>query len=229
MTGTFDRRHLDPGLAPDDALELEAKLDAAWEEGYAAAEGNRTGRVIGLVLAAISAAVLAAAITVAVVHATSRSAQLDRPPAGPSGAPRVGMLVEVPRADAGGEVAAPVASVGAPFIPPAAVLSPPPEVITEPAAIAHGLASYVAASYGPRYLALPDGPGLTVTICGPAACVTRTSTDAGPDLAMQRKGRIADLSFADFATVCGCTPRLIGTVEVTIQDGAGVTPPPTDP
>lgn len=107
-----------------------------------------------------------------------------------------------------------------------------------------GIASYVNPSYGSRYLALPEHkwgrPGFRVMICGPADCVNRTSTDAGPDLPMQRAGRIADMSFRDFATVCGCNPKLKGTVKVTvyylgkepfkklIPSKALPTPPPTD-
>ena len=82
-----------------------------------------------------------------------------------------------------------------------------------------GVASFMAPGYGARYLALPGGPGITVRICGPAACVVRTSTDAGPDLAMQRAGRVADLSFADFALVCGCDPWVVGLVRVIAWGG----------
>ena len=94
-----------------------------------------------------------------------------------------------------------------------------------------GIASYVGRSYGPRYLALPAGPGHRVTICGRAACVTRTSTDAGPALFLQRQGRIADLSWADFGRVCGCSPELVGLTHVTVAPAIGVpvpTLPPTD-
>ena len=91
----------------------------------------------------------------------------------------------------------------------------------------HGTASFVAPSYGAHYLALPEGPGHTVTICA-AHCVTRTSTDAGPDKAMQRAGRIADLSFRDFATVCRCDPNVVGLVTVTIIDGGQPELPQTD-
>jgi hypothetical protein len=69
-----------------------------------------------------------------------------------------------------------------------------------------GLASHYGAAYGPGWLALPEGPGVRVRICGPAACIVRTSNDAGPDLAMQRAGRIADLSWADFRRVGGIAP-----------------------
>ena len=75
----------------------------------------------------------------------------------------------------------------------------------------------MAPGYGARYLALPGGPGQWVTICGPAACVVRISTDAGPDKAMQRAGRIADLSFHDFAAVCGCDPWVVGLVRVEVK------------
>lgn len=91
-----------------------------------------------------------------------------------------------------------------------------------------GTASFMAPKYGPDYLALPDGPGHRVTICGPAACITRTSTDAGPDKAMQRAGRVADLSFRDFGIVCGCDPWTVGLVRVTVSRETLATLPPTD-
>jgi hypothetical protein len=91
-----------------------------------------------------------------------------------------------------------------------------------------GTASYVSASYGPRYLALPGGPGIRVTICGRGGCVTRTSTDAGQSLFRQRQGRIADLSHADFFAVCGC-PAWAGLTQVTVTPaGPRPTPPATD-
>jgi hypothetical protein len=91
-----------------------------------------------------------------------------------------------------------------------------------------GTASFVSASYGPRYLALPGGPGIRVMICGRGGCVTRTSTDAGPSLFRQRQGRIADLSHADFFAVCGC-PSWAGLTQVTVTPaGPRPTPPATD-
>lgn len=65
-----------------------------------------------------------------------------------------------------------------------------------------GTLSWVAPSYGTRYLALPQPRGTRARICGPADCVTRISTDYGPD---QRANpdRIADLSVADWSRVCG--------------------------
>jgi hypothetical protein len=108
-------------------------------------------------------------------------------------------------------------------VPPVRIMP----VVAVPAAAGtiSGLASFVAPSYGPRYLALPDGPGITARICGPVACVVRTSTDAGPDRAMQRAGRVADLSFRDFAAVCGCDPWAVGLVRVVVTPIPE--PPPT--
>ncbi|MDP2622287.1 MAG: hypothetical protein Q8Q29_00615 [Actinomycetota bacterium] len=58
-------------------------------------------------------------------------------------------------------------------------------------------------SYGPRYLAIPEGPGWKIRVCGPAACFDRVSTDAGPELFLQREGRLGDVSAADFPRICG--------------------------
>jgi hypothetical protein len=55
-----------------------------------------------------------------------------------------------------------------------------------------GIASTYGPAFGPGWLALPEGVGVRVRVCGPAACIVRTSNDAEPDLAMQRAGRIAD-------------------------------------
>ena len=92
--------------------------------------------------------------------------------------------------------------------------------------------SGIASTYGDGYegyLALPEGPGHTVRVCGPADCIVRTSNDAGPDLAMQRRGRIVDLDATDFNQVCGCRWQQVGLVRVTVEylDGEA-TLPPTD-
>jgi len=82
-----------------------------------------------------------------------------------------------------------------------------------------------ATTYGPGWdgwLALPQGPGVRVRICGAGGCVVRTSTDAGPSLAMQRQGRIADLDVTTFEAVCG-VPWTRGLCRVT------VTPIPAPP
>lgn len=91
-----------------------------------------------------------------------------------------------------------------------------------------GIVAYADPTYGTRYLAIPEGPGVTVRICTDH-CIVRISTDAGPALSMQRLGRVADLSYVDFADLCRCDPRLVGTMRVSMA-GAGphLTPPPTD-
>ncbi len=68
---------------------------------------------------------------------------------------------------------------------------------------ARGTWAYANASHGPRYLAIPEGPGWIVEVCGPLGCLERVSTDAGPELWLQRAGRIGDLSSADFRAICG--------------------------
>jgi hypothetical protein len=70
--------------------------------------------------------------------------------------------------------------------------------------------------YGARYLALPEGAGHRVTVCGAAACVTMTSNDAGPSLAMQRKGRIVDLGVKAWEYVTGL-PRSRGIAWVAVR------------
>ena len=105
-------------------------------------------------------------------------------------------------------------------------------VLDAPASLG-GIAAYAAPSFGSRYLAIPEGPGVRVVVCAQLhrdRCVTRTSTDAGPALFMQRAGRVADLSFVDFAALCRCDPPDVGTIPVSIEyvGRAGVTPPPTD-
>jgi hypothetical protein len=89
-----------------------------------------------------------------------------------------------------------------------------------------GTASHVGTQYGDRYLALPEGRGVLVEICGNAGCITRRSTDAGPDLAMQRAGRVADLNAYDFSKVCGC-PASVGLTEVTVEYLAEIRLPDT--
>ncbi|HSW41308.1 MAG TPA: hypothetical protein VLM76_02235 [Patescibacteria group bacterium] len=84
--------------------------------------------------------------------------------------------------------------------------------------------SGIASTYGPGWdgwLALPAGPGIRVRICGAGGCAVRTSNDAGPDLAMQRAGRIADLDVPTFEYVCG-VPWRIGLCHVTVE----TLPPP---
>jgi hypothetical protein len=95
---------------------------------------------------------------------------------------------------------------------------------------ARGTASHVGTQFGDDYLAIPEHrwgqPGLLVEVCGAAACVTRRSTDAGPDLAMQRAGRIVDLNAWDFERVCGCDASM-GLTRVTVEYLAEIRLPDT--
>jgi hypothetical protein len=96
------------------------------------------------------------------------------------------------------------------------------------AVVVSGVASWMPEKYGDDYLALPDGPGHTVTICA-KRCLTMTSNDAGPDKAMQRRGRVADIGVKAWEHICG-VPRSRGLCHVDITYGASptITPPPTD-
>lgn len=70
-----------------------------------------------------------------------------------------------------------------------------------------GILAYADPAYGPLYLALREPRGTVVEICGPADCLTRTSTDFGPVLPLWQAGRIADVSAADFPRICGVPLR----------------------
>jgi len=95
------------------------------------------------------------------------------------------------------------------------------------ATIVSGVASWMPEQYGDGYLALPEGPGQTVTICG-QRCLSMTSTDAGPDRAMQHAGRVADIGVEAWEYICG-KPRSVGLCRVTVDYGApAATLPPTD-
>lgn len=109
---------------------------------------------------------------------------------------------------------------------PAATASP--RTSNPPGATIHGTASFMHPSYGARYLALPGGAGLVVRICAGDRCIVRRSTDAGPSLRMQREhGRIADLSFDDFRTLCACDPWAVGLIRVTVSPAKVPAPPET--
>lgn len=76
----------------------------------------------------------------------------------------------------------------------------------------------IASTYGPGWdgwLAWPGGPGWKLRVCGPAKCVLIVTTDAGPDRAMQRAGRVVDLDVATFERVAGA-PWTIGLTKVTV-------------
>ena len=79
-----------------------------------------------------------------------------------------------------------------------------------------GVASWMPERYGARYLALPDGRGHRVRICGKGGCMTMTSNDAGPSKRMQRRGRIADIGVLAWERICG-VPRSVGLCRITVE------------
>jgi hypothetical protein len=142
------------------------------------------------------------------LNAAPRSVQVTTPPPAPTGsddaqanALRPTVSVATVRPSASPELS------GAP--------SRRPTPTGQELAMTSGIASHMGDTQGSGYLALPEGRGSHVRICGERGCVNRTSTDAGPDLEMQRAGRIADLYVGDFELICG--PRTLGTCHVTVE------------
>jgi hypothetical protein len=192
---------------------------AAWVPrprlGCLVAANLLVGLLIGL---ALGIAVMGSSWAQAAPRSTSELVVDPTIVPGSIGAPRSGMPVEDLEAEASREAPARAGGVGAP-------------TITEPGAIMSGTLAYAKPSFGARYLAIPEGPGVRVRICAPRGCLERVSTDAGPALFRQREGRLADVSYVDFAWLCGCTPETLGLIrEASIEylGGPGVTPPHTD-
>ena len=109
---------------------------------------------------------------------------------------------------------------GAPAPSPAASAVPGPRPTNAPSANVSAPAhlSGMASTYGPGWngwIALPQGPGHTVRVCGRGGCLTVTSNDAGPSLARQREGRVIDLDVRAFEKVCGAR-WTIGLCPVTV-------------
>lgn len=85
----------------------------------------------------------------------------------------------------------------------------PTGAVGSPAEGRQGIIAYATIG-GPGYLAIPIGPGHLVTICGPAACWTTVSTDAGPNHERLLAGRIADVAVGQWERICG-QQRTAGT------------------
>ena len=93
--------------------------------------------------------------------------------------------------------------------------TPKPKSIPKPVSIYYKVKYGTASTYGPGFaglLALPEGPGIKVEVCGPAGCIIRVSNDAGPNLAMQRIGRIVDLNLFDFLAIGGSNAYAMGLI-----------------
>ena len=116
-----------------------------------------------------------------------------------------------PVSDAGARSPLPAAVAVLPARPqPTATAAP------VPAHLVRGIASWMPARYGPLYLALPEGAGVRVRICGAAGCLVMRSTDAGPSLAEQRAGRIADIAVVVWERLTGL-PSSRGVAWVTVE------------
>ena len=79
---------------------------------------------------------------------------------------------------------------------------------TAPSTSRHPTLTGIASTYGPGWkgwIAWPRGPGWRLRVCGPGGCVVVVTTDSGPDLAMQRAGRIVDLDVTTFERVAGAS------------------------
>lgn len=211
-------------------------LDVTTRAGYVSEEryrrGLQTAYELGVrdakaalpliaVVAAVVGGILATFVIAGIALAATPRPVLDfaSPDRGPAEAPG-----ELSRPSHDGTAAmtpastSPSATIGTGPASLEAATDPDPSVATD-----HGLegdASHMGPGYGRSYLALPWGPGVRVRICGPAACVVQTSTDAGPALFMQRRGRVADLSDAVFAQLCGCSAAIgesPGLIPVTVE------------
>jgi hypothetical protein len=217
----LDRTHLELGL---DDQRVPNHEQAAWETArqhwVRMGQPTRTRIPKGWIIAIAVGLVVWAVVLFAIVPsiATPRSAPDPttsspvgdvRPgPAGPStpatgtsgralsGTPSLDQPPDVPVLGAPGAHRAEVARVTA----------PPPESAPLDQVTLSGIATHMGnhPAAGPRYLALPMGPGWRVRICGPASCDTVTSTDAGPEKWLQRPphNRIADLSTELFEQLC---------------------------
>lgn len=97
---------------------------------------------------------------------------------------------------------------------PTEVVSPVPVDVSPPNPLISGIASWMPEKYGPTYLALPQGPGFFVRICG-ATCVELESMDTGPNQRIH-PDRVADLAVVLWEQVCG-VPRAIGLCPVTVE------------
>jgi len=168
-------------------------------------------RIAGmLLLALLLAVVFFAGVAVGITMASASSSAPDavRVHPGQNGAPSHGV-----KDGSGSDAAGVTVRDGAPPSPTAAAQP------TAPAASVSGTLVGIAGTYGPGYdgwLALPAGPGIRVVICGVGGCVGRVSNDAGPSLAMQRRGRIVDLDVATFELACG-VPWTRGLCRVTVD------------
>lgn len=213
-----EQRDFDPRDYPDPRHVAEDDLWDPQANAWVPRPSSLIALLVGLVLGILGGIVL-----VLIVVALLAAPRAAHPATGDAtGSVRGEQL--------GAPLAAPSPSLSAARLAAREVDGAPSPDVEIGTAIAGGLLAYADPSHGDRYLAIPSGPGRRVRICSSIGlCLERTSTDAGPALSMQRAGRIADVSFVDFAYLCACDPRSVGLLEGSIESLApGLTPPPTD-
>lgn len=197
--------HVNTGAGERDASAWSEGYDEGWSEAWAS-------RIrIPLFLAAIALVVIAFLAGMAYATPRSPAQGLTAPvpfqasamgtPAPASGAPRVvGPTLGAPTHVAGGrwDDSRNI---------PTALKSVVPKSVRAGATYPRGnVVRGIASTYGPGWdgwIAWPKGPGWRLRVCGPAACRTVVSTDAGPDKAMQRAGRVIDLDVPTFEAIAG--------------------------
>lgn len=168
-------------------------------------------------------AVILAFIAGYLIGSASRPAPVTTPPAavvGPDDSQALRLTLTPTVSAATASPSASPEPTEAPSVQVPSRRTPPPTARATPtfgaSTIVRGVASHMGSTQGPGYLALPQGPGHRVRICGAGGCVIRVSTDAGPDKAMQRAGRVADLYVGDFVIVCG-KPASAGLCTVSVE------------
>ncbi len=80
-----------------------------------------------------------------------------------------------------------------------------------------GIASHYSAAYSEWWVAIPQGPGYRIRVCGAGGCRTLLSTDTGPTV----PGRIVDLPIHAWEAVCG-VPWWYGLCPVSVAIVGGV-------
>lgn len=212
-------------------------VDRAYEDGFVAgvneglARARQRDQLGAIALGVMIVVLLVVAFIAGQQTAAAASRSGPQPPASTGRAPAEAQIGAplVPRAPEPETARVEPSSEGPLVLSPMTGGAPPSPDVEIGTAIASGTIAYAVPSFGSRYLAIPEGPGHRVRICVDERCLARTSTDAGPDLAMQREGRLADLSYVDFRYLCGCRPESIGLIVGTIEYlGPTVTPPATE-
>lgn len=207
--------HVNAGGGERQASAWNDWYDQGWSEAWLA-------RIrLPLFIGAIALVVIAflAGMAVAAPRSTATGSPGGRIDGGSAWTPRPGPSIGAPRV-VGPTLGAPTHVAGGRWSDPAALKSAVPKSVHAGAFYPRGNPIRgIASTYGDGWdgwIAWPKGPGWRLRVCGPAACRTVLSTDAGPDKAMQRAGRIIDLDVPTFEAIAGGPWRRLGLVRVTV-------------